>query len=136
MFPHIVESCDHVCYFRHALALDERRVKFLPEYVHEGSSHNQDEPPFPDQKKCTANIKEVWFAGTHSDVGGGDRVNKALQLADIPMLWMRNEAIMAGLHLKATDIKWKLTDLEHHTTPPLSVFWKILEQLPVRRLSY
>ncbi|KZP22016.1 hypothetical protein FIBSPDRAFT_688136, partial [Athelia psychrophila] len=26
MFPHIVESCDHVCYFRHALALDERRV--------------------------------------------------------------------------------------------------------------
>jgi len=23
----------HVCYFRHALALDERRVKFLPEYV-------------------------------------------------------------------------------------------------------
>ena len=24
----------HVCYFRHALALDERRVKFLPEYAY------------------------------------------------------------------------------------------------------
>jgi len=24
----------HVCYFRHALALDERRVKFLPEYTY------------------------------------------------------------------------------------------------------
>lgn len=26
----------HVCYFRHALALDERRVKFLPEYAYGG----------------------------------------------------------------------------------------------------
>ncbi|KIJ11754.1 hypothetical protein PAXINDRAFT_31815, partial [Paxillus involutus ATCC 200175] len=25
-------SADHACHFRHALALDERRVKFLPEY--------------------------------------------------------------------------------------------------------
>ena len=28
----------HVCYFRHALALDERRVKFLPEYAYGGTS--------------------------------------------------------------------------------------------------
>jgi len=28
----------HVCYFRHALALDERRVKFLPEYAYGGSA--------------------------------------------------------------------------------------------------
>ncbi|EGO02361.1 hypothetical protein SERLA73DRAFT_49835, partial [Serpula lacrymans var. lacrymans S7.3] len=27
---------DHICYFRHALALDERRVKFLPEYLQGG----------------------------------------------------------------------------------------------------
>lgn len=27
---------NHVSIFRHALALDERRVKFLPEYVNEG----------------------------------------------------------------------------------------------------
>ncbi|KAF8517289.1 hypothetical protein BU17DRAFT_76469 [Hysterangium stoloniferum] len=26
-------NLDHTCYFRHALALDERRVKFLPEYA-------------------------------------------------------------------------------------------------------
>jgi hypothetical protein len=26
-------TLDHTCYFRHALALDERRVKFLPEYA-------------------------------------------------------------------------------------------------------
>ena len=28
----------HVCYFRHALALDERRVKFLPEYAYGGTT--------------------------------------------------------------------------------------------------
>ncbi|KZP02567.1 hypothetical protein FIBSPDRAFT_770531, partial [Athelia psychrophila] len=68
MLPRIGECCNHACYFRHALALDERRVKFLPEYVHEGKSHEPDEPMFPGQGRCTANIKEVWFAGTHSDV--------------------------------------------------------------------
>jgi len=28
----------HICFFRHALALDERHVKFLPEYIHGGES--------------------------------------------------------------------------------------------------
>ena len=28
----------HVCFFRHALALDERRVKFMPEYAYGGSA--------------------------------------------------------------------------------------------------
>ena len=55
----------HVCKFRHALALDERRVKFLPEYVNGGLG------PLPNDgasalKRC--DVKEVWFAGSHSDV--------------------------------------------------------------------
>ena len=37
----------HVCYFRHALALDERRVKFLPEYAYGGASKD---PPELDKK--------------------------------------------------------------------------------------
>ncbi|KZP16568.1 hypothetical protein FIBSPDRAFT_831804 [Athelia psychrophila] len=136
MLPRIVDCCNHVCYFRHGLALDERRVKFLPEYIHEGASHKPDEPQFPGQGKCTANIKEVWFAGAHSDVGGGNRVNTDLQLGDIPLLWMRNEAIIAGLHLGAADINWKLTDLERDPTPSLGAISNILEQFPIRRLSY
>lgn len=57
MLP-LVTSCHHICYFRHALALDERRVKFLPEYVFGGRTDlvNDD------------HVKEVWFAGSHSDV--------------------------------------------------------------------
>jgi len=38
MFPGTIEGMKHVCYFRHALALDERRVKFLPEYSYGGTS--------------------------------------------------------------------------------------------------
>ena len=39
MLPLTVDGMTHVCYFRHALALDERRVKFLPEYAYGGSTH-------------------------------------------------------------------------------------------------
>ena len=54
----------HVCHFRHALALDERRVKFLPEYANggKGPSEGSTDP------KNFHDTKEVWFAGTHSDV--------------------------------------------------------------------
>lgn len=48
----------HVCVFRHALALDELRVKFLPEYANGGAGPGKD----------ATNIKEVWFAGSHSDM--------------------------------------------------------------------
>ncbi|KAJ7939382.1 hypothetical protein B0H13DRAFT_1850682 [Mycena leptocephala] len=34
----LTSSSQHICIFRHALALDERRVKFLPEYVAGGGS--------------------------------------------------------------------------------------------------
>jgi Uncharacterized alpha/beta hydrolase domain (DUF2235) len=37
--PATDEFNDSICYFRHALALDERRVKFLPEYVCGGDTY-------------------------------------------------------------------------------------------------
>jgi len=40
----------HVCFFRHALALDERRVKFLPEYAYGGTANP---PPKPEDKKVS-----------------------------------------------------------------------------------
>ena len=36
MLPGTIDGMTHVCFFRHALALDERRVKFLPEYAYGG----------------------------------------------------------------------------------------------------
>ena len=57
------ERADNVCFFRHALALDERRVKFLPEYV-----VAKKEDFLPGEFGRPAKCKEVWFRGYHSDV--------------------------------------------------------------------
>jgi hypothetical protein len=43
MLPRTVDGMTHVCYFRHALALDERRVKFSPEYAYGGSAKSRAE---------------------------------------------------------------------------------------------
>ena len=56
----------HICFFRHALALDEERVKFLPEYVRGHRS------ALPEDLVCERDrpprVKEVWFPGRHSDM--------------------------------------------------------------------
>jgi uncharacterized protein (DUF2235 family) len=61
--PLTTSGMKHVCYFRHALAIDERRVKFLPEFAW-GSAG----PNYEDCKGEMPHTKEVWFAGTHSDM--------------------------------------------------------------------
>jgi uncharacterized protein (DUF2235 family) len=55
--PETTSGMQHVCVFRHALALDERRVKFLPEFANGGAGPLN-----------TGNVKEVWFAGVHADM--------------------------------------------------------------------
>ncbi|KAF9227029.1 hypothetical protein BS17DRAFT_695778 [Gyrodon lividus] len=58
-------SAARACHIRHALALDERRVNFMPDYFHEMNAR-------PDMNAGDGEgknkIKEVWFAGSHSDV--------------------------------------------------------------------
>lgn len=61
----------HVCVFRHALALDERRVKFLPEYAYASHTLESEVTAEQESKKSRPKIphtKEVWFAGSHSDM--------------------------------------------------------------------
>jgi uncharacterized protein (DUF2235 family) len=55
--PETTTGMKHVCAFRHALALDELRVKFLPEYANGGAGLG-----------TSTHVKEVWFAGVHSDM--------------------------------------------------------------------
>lgn len=71
--PGIADGMRHVSFFRHALALDERRVKFLPEYAFRGSSlpdgpNADEEYSNRVQDYSSPHTKEVWFAGTHSDM--------------------------------------------------------------------
>ena len=51
----------HVCFFRHALALDERRVKFLPEYARGGAG------PSPDSTTTTTDRGVFEYSNSSSD---------------------------------------------------------------------
>ncbi|KAJ6590057.1 hypothetical protein DFH09DRAFT_909378, partial [Mycena vulgaris] len=124
-------SANHMCAFRHALALDERRVKFQPEYIHGGSFKDPDP-----NKPSNPNVKEVWFAGTHSDIGGGIKENPTLDLSSVPLLWMENEAVSAGLRLlprKEAGV-WDMKKLD--AFPSLTRGWWPLEYMHLTRLSY
>ena len=70
---------------RHAVSLNERRSHFQVT----GWGDRDDE---------TGKVKEVWFTGDHSDVGGGhDKGNN--RLTDITLGWMLGEATNHGLLL-------------------------------------
>jgi uncharacterized protein (DUF2235 family) len=65
----LTNSAEHICFFRHALALDECRVKFLPEYVNGGSATTVNTSTVVQtNSNGQPRIKEVWFPGTHSDM--------------------------------------------------------------------
>lgn len=56
------EKAEKICFFRHALALDERRVKFIPEYIFAEKEF------FSAGESGSPRCKEVWFRGSHSDM--------------------------------------------------------------------
>ena len=116
----LTDTADHICYIRHALALDERRVKFLPEFIYNNTPGSQSPQPsdtgatglqspqaastppispvesessgagrsleaafalisqigssnptaaeLDRERREKPRVKEVWFAGTHSDM--------------------------------------------------------------------
>jgi uncharacterized protein (DUF2235 family) len=68
----------HVEHAFHALALDERRKNFLPTLWTQK----------PEGKAKGQELKQVWFAGVHCDVGGGYPVHGS---SDIPLAWMASE---------------------------------------------
>ena len=69
---------------RQALAIDERRRVFAPCLWDRGSS--AEEP---------GRVKQVWFEGDHSDIGGG--AYRESGLSDTALLWMIVEAHTQGL---------------------------------------
>jgi uncharacterized protein (DUF2235 family) len=69
----------------HALAVDEHRHPFLPAIW--------ETQPDPGQT-----VQQVWFAGAHSDVGGG---YPEQGLSDLALDWMMDAAATAGLDVVA-----------------------------------
>ena len=65
----------------HALAVDERRGPFKPSIWTGDAKEGQ-------------NVEQVWFAGVHTDVGGGYPQSG---LADLAFMWMKGKAEGCGL---------------------------------------
>lgn len=122
-------------YIRHAVSIDERRCKFRPALLCPGAVR-PDEADGPDEeipareaskpnnspqengniksqhphqkRHRPVRIREVYFAGSHADIGGGfaaapnltleDEVDDPVLLSDVAMNWMLEEldAINAG----------------------------------------
>lgn len=74
----------------HAMAVDERRRFF----------------PILRWRKETR-VRETWFSGSHSDVGGGC---KEMDLSDVALMWMIHQAARHG-------VKFKKSYIERHVKP-------------------
>ena len=74
---------DSVEHARQALAIDEARKLFHPTL-------------WDRELKNYQSMKQVWFCGMHSDVGGG---YPEQELSDIPLTWMIQEATQQGLRI-------------------------------------
>lgn len=78
---------------RHALSIDEERRTFQP--VRFDQSPNKNDGPRPE-------IEEVWFAGVHSDIGGGYPDD---DVAYEPLVWMLDEAQRNGIHFATSSFE-------------------------------
>ncbi|KAK1655013.1 hypothetical protein BDP81DRAFT_300268, partial [Colletotrichum phormii] len=127
-------------YVRHAVAVDEFRVKFKPALLAQDVAEVSKGKHYHEE-----DIKEVWFPGNHGDVGGGWSVIKDdpnwkakeferiknekaknndedlddtedLQLSDVPLSWMIRELELADQEYEAktgkTGLKWRPRRLE------------------------
>ncbi|KAK3360501.1 hypothetical protein B0T25DRAFT_578420 [Lasiosphaeria hispida] len=127
-------------YVRHAVAVDERRVKFKAALLAQDIRASALEHDSED-------IKEVWFPGCHGDVGGGwpasesnpldtqgkmttwqriknlfttrkaNHASKSLdsgpfQMSDIPLAWMIREIELVGQRDPASAVKWRDEQLD------------------------
>ena len=80
--------------FRQAISIDERRRMFRPQPWKAGKFRPHRYAP--ESKWTDQDSVQVWFAGVHSDVGGG-YPEKQSALSKYPLLWMIEEAVKHGL---------------------------------------
>jgi len=66
----------------HALAVDERRLPFIPTLMEPNKNHNP------------SNFEQKWFPGVHSNIGGG---YAQTGLSDLALKWMTDKATAKGL---------------------------------------
>ena len=82
--------------FRHAKAIDERRRFFRLNRWQDPQDFIVDPFAPKEHRAAPQDIKQVWFAGVHADIGGG-YPEKCSGLSKFPLNWMIDEAVKYGL---------------------------------------
>ncbi len=72
----------------HAVAIDERRKPYKPTLWETSKVENQ-------------KVEQVWFAGVHSNIGGGYQDSR---LSDLTFMWIKEKAESCGLEFDSTYI--------------------------------
>lgn len=112
---HDTELSPAVRHGRHAVAMDERRASFAPTLWTAG------------QRPAGSSLQQLWFAGTHSDVGGG---HPECGLSDGALQWMVDEATALGLRIDpalASQLAPSSRGVLHASTTGV---WQLLRTLP------
>lgn len=123
----------HIRIARHAMSIDERRCFYRPNLWH----------PLP--PAAGQDLKQVWFAGVHSDVGGS-YPEPTGQLSKITLQWMLREACAAGLRVDPQKVECVLgrspasrgcesfvpPDPAAEAHDQLKGWWRLLEIVPKR----
>ncbi len=139
--PHTRKNPSVAC-FRHAVSIDEcRRMFRLDSWDHgqifQPNRHSKAEPLMQD-------VKEVWFSGFHSDVGGG-HIREDSGLSQFPLIWMVDEAKRSGLEVfdrmatyvtgekpysSTTKYLYPAAEADAPVHDSMSRIWKLAEFLP------
>ncbi len=83
-------------YAYHALAIDEHRAAFAPTLWTSTTPKNAQPADIRAPRKLS-DVEQRWFIGAHANVGGGYSSDL---LAQIPLKWMMNKAILHGLKFR------------------------------------
>ncbi len=102
-----------VRYGFHALAIDENRRDFLPSLWDE------------DNLEENQIIEQVWFAGVHSDIGGGYTERG---LSNIALHWMLSKATRSGLRIDQNRLAQYRPEPHDSLHRSLAGFWKFRGQ--------
>lgn len=89
--------------FRHAMAIDEKRRMFRVSRWEENQLFKTN-PFLSDENAVPQDSKQEWFAGVHSDIGGGYPEQES-GAAKYPLAWMVDEARNAGLVFREEMVK-------------------------------
>jgi len=127
--------------FRQAISIDERRAMFRLKKWDEPQTFTLNR--FNSAGAKPQDSRQVWFAGVHSDVGGG-YPEKQSGLSKYPLLWMIEQAMEAGLKFNTSTINQLAWGIQRKNSPfsyvapgaeamlhtSLHGFWWLLEFFP------